>query len=225
MAERIKQRVRGNLVSYFQSGTTSDNKPLYTMSVEDVDYVGTRTIHDILEIVGVSSLENGQEEIVYYQVMNYKRGDYLTSTTDPNCVVIFDCIEDGEVFSAFCGIDYQGNLQTTLHRDWSKFSDFRPSTDAEKKMLDEHLLQKGLYFNKQKYHLDSIIKRVAYGEKFYYLSRDMRVVDDTEWFSHESNKLYHSGNYFYTEEMAKEYQEEIKKTAQLFWRNKHRKQE
>lgn len=225
MVEKIKQRVRGNLVSYFQSGTTYGNKPLYTMSVEDVDHVGTRTIHDILEIVGVSSLENGQEEIVFYRVFNSKMGDYLTSTIDPNCVVIFDCIVDGEEFSAFCGIDYQGNLQTTLHRDWSKFSDFRPSTDVEKKMLDEHLLQKGLFFNKQKCYLDSIIKRVAYGKKFYYLSRDMTIVNDTEWFNHESDKLYSSGNYFYTEEMAKEYQEEIKKTAQLFWRNKHRNQE
>ena len=143
------------------------------------------------------------------QVQEFKDGDVLTSIFNGQNV-IFKEMEKCGTFAVYY------NDLGSINYGWI-IDSFRHATEEEKQLLFDKMKEQGLKWNAEEKRVEKIRWRAKRGE-YYFLFRSTTLKVDcyTECFDEIDANLYHSDNYFRTNEQAEEAAKRVKEVLHKY---------
>lgn len=157
------------------------------------------------------------------KTQEFKDGDVLTSLFDNKVVFIFkeDELKQKDNRNGYyvCHTaDYVIDVPT---KDSVFFcghkEDVRLATNGEKQFLFNKMKEKGLRWNAEEKRVENIRWRAKRGERYFlFRSTTLKVDCYTECFDEIDANLYHSDNYFRTNEQAEEAAKRVKEVLHKF---------
>lgn len=157
----------------------------------------------------------------------FKDGDVLTSLFDNKVVFIFKEDESKQKYNKndyyVCHIyvSYSaGYVIEVPTKDSLSFcghkEDVRHATNEEKQFLFDKMKEQGLRWNAKEKRVEKIRRRASIGEKYYYINHFLCYGLDSEESHIFDEERYSAGNYFRTEEQAKEAAKRVKETLRNY---------
>lgn len=158
----------------------------------------------------------------------FKDGDVLTSLFDNKVVFIFKEDESKQKYNkndyyvchiyVSCPAGYVIEVPT---KDSLSFcghkEDVRHATNEEKQFLFDKMKEQGLKWNAEEKRVEKIRRRAKRGEHYFlFRSTTLKVDCYTECFDEIDANLYHSDNYFRTNEQAEEAAKRVKEVLHKY---------
>lgn len=155
------------------------------------------------------------------KTQEFKDGDVLTSLSDSKVVFIFKEDESKQKDNrngyyvchiyVSCSIGYvidvptKESLSFCGHKD-----DVRLATNEEKQILFDKMKEHGLRWNAEEKRVEKLRWRASIDEKYHHISKLLDYNSEIEGFLDFDEEMWKVGNYFRTEEQAKEAARRIK---------------
>lgn len=148
---------------------------------------------------------NGNEVVIVKEEKSkdFNRGDILVSLSNEIILVDDYDFKEGHLYS-FVHVDRSGQLSKEPYFQWNEWHDWRLATEEEKQLLFDKLKEQGLRWNAEEKRVEKIRWRAENGKEYYYVGNQGSVVIDIEGDYCVDENRHKSGNYFRTEEQAKE---------------------
>ena len=148
---------------------------------------------------------NGNEVVVEKEEESkgFKRGDILVSLSNEIILVDEYDFKGGHLYS-FVHVDRCGQLSKEPYFQWNEWHDWRLATEEEKQLIFDKMKEQGLRWNAEEKRVENIRWRAKKGKEYYYVGNQGSVMIDIEGDYCIDEKRHKSGNYFRTEEQAKE---------------------
>ena len=158
--------------------------------------------------------------VVFEKVQDFKDGDILVSVVNGHRynAFIYKSTDKRSFHSYYVGLDVcnQISVSDSPSNRWSS-SNLSYATEEEKQLLFNKMKEQGLQWNAEEKRVEKIRWRAKRGKHYFLLDRLTFKVDCyIESFDEIDTKLYDSGNYFRTEEQAKEAAKHVKETLRKF---------
>lgn len=145
------------------------------------------------------------------EVQEFKDGDVLCSTLD-NIMLIFKARHN----HARSYFDSHYNNKGSGNEHWN-IEFFRHATEEEKQLLFDKMKEQRLRWNAEEKRVENIRWRAKRGERYFlFRSTTLKVDCYTECFDEIDANLYHSDNYFRTNEQAEEAAKRVKEVLHKF---------
>lgn len=149
----------------------------------------------------------------------FKDGDILVSVANGKRynAFIYESTDKKGFHSYYIGIDVCGQLSfsESLSDRWCN-DDLSYATEEEKQLLFDEMKEQGMRWNAEEKRVEKIGWRVEDGKKYYYVDNQGIIMIDTEDGHDFDKNRYEFGNYFHTEEQAKEAAERVKETLRKY---------
>lgn len=139
---------------------------------------------------------------------DFEDGDVLHSVHD-GLMLIYKESSSSEHFSSHFNTIHVKDFDWNIHS-------FRYATEEEKQQLFAEMKEHGLRWNAEEKRVEKIRWRAPENHKYWYCSNNLEVVKITDCGYNCDYKMYNCGNYFRTEEQAKEAASRVKKTLQKY---------
>ena len=159
----------------------------------------------------------GEEIIV---TRNFRDGDFIINREDGFMLIFKEKGADGFIYDhAFLNF---GEDVTISNIAFSGFlEDFQPATEEEKQMMHDALKKQGLQWNAEEKRVEKRVEKIRWrakqGKGYFALGiTTFDVFCYTENFDEMDAKLYNCGNYFRTQEQAKEAAKLVKETLRKY---------
>lgn len=158
--------------------------------------------------------------VVFEKEQKFKDGDILAykdslSNTFP---FIYKDTDEAGFYIFYVGVDCSENIQLLDDADnrWGN-APLRYATEEEKQLLFDKMKEQGLKWNAEEKRVEKIRWRAKRGE-YYFLFRSTTLKVDcyTECFDEIDANLYHSDNYFRTNEQAEEAAKRVKEVLHKY---------
>lgn len=146
-----------------------------------------------------------KDNVVVFEkdVCEFKNGDVLHSVYD-DITLIFKSYEESGIY-AHCDSNGWGNSL------WDGDA-FRHATEEEKQLLFDKMKEQGLQWNAEEKRVEKLRWRASIDEKYHHISKLLDYNSEIEGFLDFDEEMWKVGNYFRTEEQAKEAARRIKET-------------
>lgn len=158
--------------------------------------------------------------VVFEKEQKFKDGDILAiadyvKATHP---FIYKCTRDNGFHSFYIGLAAYNQLTICDNPNYNWGNGvLRYATEDEKQLLFDKMKEQGLLWNAVEKKVEKARWRAKRGKHYFLLDRLTFKVDCyIESFDEIDTKLYDSGNYFRTEEQAKEAAKHVKETLRKF---------
>lgn len=178
---------------------------------------------------GCKAQINGNEVVIEKEkkeeakTQDFKDGDVLTSLFDNKVVFIFKEDESKQKYNKndyyVCHIyvSYSaGYVIEVPTKDSLSFcghkEDVRHATNEEKQFLFDKMKEQGIRWNAEEKRVEKIRWRASIDEKYHHIGKLLDCNSEKEEFLDFDEEMWEVGNYFRTEEQAKEAARRIKET-------------
>lgn len=158
--------------------------------------------------------------VVFEREQEFKDGDILALAdyVDTTCPFIYKNTDGRGLHSYYVGLDAYNQLtisKTTSSR-WGN-ARLRLATEEEKQLLFDKMKEQGLRWNAEEKKVEKARWRAKRGEHYFlFRSTTLKVDCYTECFDEIDANLYHSDNYFRTNEQAEEAARRVKETLRKY---------
>ena len=158
--------------------------------------------------------------VVFEKEQKFKDGDILTPAdyVDTTCPFIYKNTDERGLHSYYVGVDTCNQLVICDNPSYHwRDGTLRHATEEEKQLLFDKMKEHGLRWNAEEKKVEKARWRAKKGERYSLLDRITLKADCyIESFDEIDTKLYDSGNYFRTEEQAKEAAKRVKETLRNY---------
>ena len=145
----------------------------------------------------------------------FKDGDILVPVVDGHryYAFIYKSTDKEGFHSYYVGIETCGRLSfsESLSDRWCN-DDLSYATEEEKQLLFYEMKEKGLKWNAEEKRVEKIRWRASIDEKYHHIGKLLDCNSEKEEFLDFDEEMWEVGNYFRTEEQAKEAARRIKET-------------
>lgn len=170
-----------------------------------------------------ASIEDGHVVITFSpkesktKELAIKKGDVLRILYyGAPCIAIINRIEDDSVYIYAC-LNLNSNILTELSTCGDKFligkhvSLFKPASISDFRRLQKELaIQKKLHWDTETLKFEKYRFRSEKGGKYYFISDDGCIIEDTDDYTGKHHARYHFGNYFETKELCTNAKSEVR---------------
>lgn len=140
------------------------------------------------------------------EVQEFKEGDVLCSIYDDTVLIFKETSKfDRGYFDSHYNDEDSGN------KHWNR-EFFRHATEEEKQLLFDKMKEQGLQWNAEEKRVEKLRWRASIDEKYHHISKLLDYNSEIEGFLDFDEEMWKVGNYFRTEEQAKEAARRIKET-------------
>lgn len=158
--------------------------------------------------------------VVFEKEQKFKDGDILTIAdyVDTSCPFIYKNTDENGSHSYYVGVDTNNLLfvSKTKSNIWGH-GNLRHATESEKQQLFVKMKEQGLKWNAEEKRVEKIRWRAKRGEHYFlFRSTTLKVDCYTECFDEIDANLYHSDNYFRTNEQAEEAAKRVKEVLHKY---------
>ena len=123
------------------------------------------------------------------------------------CIAIINRIEDDSVYIYAC-LNLNDNILTELSTSGDRFligkhaSLFEPASISDFRRLQKELAIQKLHWDTETLKFEKYRFRAEKGGKYFYITDDGCIIEDTDDYTGKHHTRYHFGNYFETKEIA-----------------------
>lgn len=158
--------------------------------------------------------------VVFEKEQKFKDGDILAHADYSNypCPFIYKGTDVRGLYQFYVGVNNVDEiyLSDDVEKRWGNGA-LRYATEEEKQLLFDKMKEQGLKWNAEEKKVEKARWRAKRGEHYSLLDRITLKADCyIESFDEIDTKLYDSGNYFRTEEQAKEAAKRVKETLRNY---------
>lgn len=153
---------------------------------------------------GCKAIVKDGEVVIEQEVQEFENGEVLCSAYSGTMVIFKEKEkDDSKYFYSHYNTDLSSN------KGWNREA-FRPATEEEKKLLFDKMKEQGLKWNADEKRVENIRWRASFDERYYYINHLLDCLSDIEESHIFEKERWEVGNYFRTEEYAKEAAKRVK---------------
>lgn len=157
--------------------------------------------------------------VIFEKEEKFKDGDILVSfvSEERYNAFIYKGTDKNGFHSYYVGVDVCKllSISTSPSNRWGCY-DLSYATEEEKQLLFDKMKEQGLKWNAEEKKVEKVRWRASFDERYYYVNHFLGCTQDIEESHIFEKERWEVGNYFRTEEYAKEAAKRVKETLRNY---------